>query len=328
MAEKVQLHTAYYLDPKFVGASGYEERLFVRLLAFCGANETGGVLPPNPWKHVGIPDARKAFAGLVSRGLIVPVDPFAVCPACARAVPDVRPTCAARVPHVCPACAAPVPAHTVQTQLVGWKKWQSNVDELARRRENERTRQANHRALSEGKSRDIPEMSRTLGKGREGKGDRNVGSAAASSERASAPREPSTHFADGTPIPGVGDADVVPFRRDRGPTPSPGANTLAATFCPTGTPGTQIRALAVVVQELIDDPHVQRADLEAGLAAWRDRPGAGPRLLPGLVTDAAKIRAAPAGSPGTSAVADKVAGWLAVGQQFANDPNSQKGLDQ
>lgn len=114
------------------------------------------------------------------------------------------------------------------------------------------------------------------------------------------PHEVSTHFADGTPIPGTGaTASVVPIHRDRSPAPTSAANALAATFCPTGTPGRQIRDLATVVQELIDDPGVQRPDLEAALAAWRDRPGAGARLLPSLVTDAAKARAGgTAGPPG------------------------------
>ncbi|MGZ9829881.1 hypothetical protein ACXYTP_23490 [Tsukamurella ocularis] len=119
-------------------------------------------------------------------------------------------------------------------------------------------------------------------------------SAARNVPSASAPPEPSTHFADGTPIPGIADAAVVPFRRPTRATDA--ARTLAGIGAPDGTPRATVDDLAGVVQELIDDPGVHRPDLEAAIAAWWRRPGVGVGLLRGLVLDAAKARAG--GTPG------------------------------
>ncbi|MET9329502.1 hypothetical protein [Tsukamurella sp. NPDC003166] len=123
-----------------------------------------------------------------------------------------------------------------------------------------------------------------------------VGTAARNVPSASTQQpEVSTHFADGTPIPGEASAAVVPIRRPARATDA--ARTLARLGAPDGTPRAAIDDLAGAIQALIDDPDVHRPDLEAAIAAWWRRPGIGVGLLRGLVLDAAKARAGGASGP-------------------------------
>ena len=70
--EKVWLATKYYLDGKLVGCSAATERLFTRLIAWVGDNETGGALPLHPHIMVVLPRATPQLRDLINRGVLVP----------------------------------------------------------------------------------------------------------------------------------------------------------------------------------------------------------------------------------------------------------------
>ncbi|WP_353107779.1 hypothetical protein [Gordonia sp. (in: high G+C Gram-positive bacteria)] len=93
---------------------------------------------------------------------------------------------------------------------------------------------------------------------------------------------------------------------------SDSARTLVRLHVPAGIPRKVRADLAEQVQKLTNDRNVNRADIEAGLAEWARRPGAGPRLLPNLVADAA--RATPAKPAGIGKPTEKAASIHAAGQ--------------
>ncbi len=131
--------------------------------------------------------------------------------------------------------------------------------------------------------------------------------------RVAAAADPHT-FGDGTPVPPaphepdppppptrgalalVHDVDHTPAAIDANPPPrrvhvGDAARTLVRATIPAGIPKAICDQLAEQVQRLAADRRVNRADIEAGLTAWASRPGAGPRLLPNLVADAARTAA-------------------------------------
>lgn len=134
-------------------------------------------------------------------------------------------------------------------------------------------------------------------------------------EREQQPRDdiplPPEPPADDDPPPSHGNLALVPTAIDA-TTPrhrthiSDAARTLVRTFTPAGIPRSVRERLAEQVQRLANDRHVDRADIEAGLAEWSRRPGAGPRLLPDLVADAARNRT----TPTTGTATAKAQGWL------------------
>ncbi|MBE7193766.1 MAG: hypothetical protein INR66_14940 [Gordonia polyisoprenivorans] len=116
--DSVWLSTKYYLDPKLADAPATTERMFSRLLAYCGANNTRGNLPPKCWNFVGIPSGKRSVFDLVSRGVLIE-----------RADGGFR--------------------------FPAWGGWQEQADKLAQRRENDRKRKRAQREREEGLSRDV-----------------------------------------------------------------------------------------------------------------------------------------------------------------------------
>jgi DNA-binding MarR family transcriptional regulator len=131
-------------------------------------------------------------------------------------------------------------------------------------------------------------------------------------------RQPvSTTFSDGTPIgpeppnndppPTYGslalvhDADV-PTEISATPKPAPGKPSPAALALVRTTVnpavGRQIiEQLAHEVDRLRRDRNINPTDIATALTEWDNRPGAGPRLLPNLVADAARTRTTPVAKP-------------------------------
>ncbi|QPO17135.1 hypothetical protein SEA_LILBEANIE_57 [Gordonia phage Lilbeanie] len=72
---------------------------------------------------------------------------------------------------------------------------------------------------------------------------------------------------------------------------APAIFSLIRLHVPVRLPRDVMQQLGEIVQRLVRDPAVERTDVETALAEWANRPGAGPRLLPNLVADAARYRA-------------------------------------
>ncbi|QRY62713.1 hypothetical protein JVX90_00095 [Gordonia sp. PDNC005] len=123
----------------------------------------------------------------------------------------------------------------------------------------------------------------------------------------------------------VHDADAIPTEisahTHRAPAAiSDSARTLVRLHAPPGIPRKVRADLAEQVQKLANDPHVNRADIETGLTEWARRPGAGPRLLPNLVADAARQRTTAASKPvGIGKPTEKAASIHAAGQALINE---------
>lgn len=256
MAEAIKLSSGYYVDPKFEGISANAERLFLRLLAWCGAHETAGSTPRQVLAMVGLSRSYGALSELITRGLVTDNGDLGY-------------------------------------TLPGWSKWQSNVDELALRRKSDRER----KAVSRGKSRDNPEMSQALGKGREGKGEVSSKAAASSTREEAA----ATEFTDGTPIPPEPDDDwpalsIVPTAIETGtsprkPQPSQAARTLVRQVIPGLTREVTDQLANHVAQAARDG--TPDAAIRTGLERWRDDPDRPrPGALPYRIGDAARELAA------------------------------------
>lgn len=266
----------FYMDLDDKGVSEQAQTFLVRACAYMALNETGGFLPFSAVSKLGLRAAKRRIDELEQAGIMVR-STHEVVHELSPKYDTIRERSETPTGYVFPA----------------WERWNAPLEAQVKKKKADRERVA--------EKRNVARQSRSTRAGTQNSNSTEatyVASAAHVPERASGPpQEASTHFADGTPIPGES-AAVVPLRRDRGPAPSSAANALAAMHCPPGTPGMQIRALAAVVQELIDDDAVERVDLEAALTVWRGRSDAGPRLLPSLVTDAAKARAG--GKPGAA----------------------------
>lgn len=116
--EKVWLATKYYLDDKLSGCSAATERMFTRLLAWVGDNETGGKLPKNPHTFVGLLHGKSAVNDLVSRGVLLTQSDGGYA-------------------------------------FAGWGNWNSQADELAQRKRADRERKRRERERKAGQSRDM-----------------------------------------------------------------------------------------------------------------------------------------------------------------------------
>lgn len=107
--EKVWLSSTYYLDPKMAGASAATERMFTRLLAYCGNAETKGFLPQNAHKLVAIPNGNRSILDLISRKVLIEVEGGGY-------------------------------------RFSAWENWQESGDKLVERRKKDRDRKAEKRA--------------------------------------------------------------------------------------------------------------------------------------------------------------------------------------
>lgn len=128
--EKIWLASNYYLDPKLAGCSASVERMFTRLLAYCGSLETRGKLPPKPWTFVGLPNGKRSTFELVSRGIL-------------RELPG------------------------GSFEFPAWSGWQDSGDELAERRRRDRERKRAARLEASEASADVSADFQPLDKKRE-----------------------------------------------------------------------------------------------------------------------------------------------------------------
>jgi hypothetical protein len=108
----IKLGTRYFRDPAVLAANertgGQAEILFLRALAQCGADESGGYIPRGSLSFLGIPDAEEVAAVLVDEKLWV--------------------------------------ENGTGWRFRSWDVWQSEHDALVRRRRADRERQARRRA--------------------------------------------------------------------------------------------------------------------------------------------------------------------------------------
>lgn len=130
--EKIWLASTYYLDTKLAGCSASVERMFTRLLAYCGSAETGGKLPAKPWTFVGLPNGKCATFELVSRGVLVERSDGGF-------------------------------------EFPAWSGWQQQGDDLAERRRRDRERKRRERAASDDASADMSAEFRAVDKRSEDK---------------------------------------------------------------------------------------------------------------------------------------------------------------
>jgi len=217
----VWLSSTYYLDPRVMALSPDAERLFVRSIAYCGVAETRGFVPDRALKTLGISAVFRRKSELVSSALWVPVEGG--------------------------------------IRLAGWENWNQSGDDLLKRRESDRQRQARHRQPSRDMSRDVtpPEESREEENYlRSSSVSRDV--PGASEERGGAK----------TPIDGWKlIRDLIPAEHPQAV--RSGLAVEAATLLKAGTPETDIRD---------------------ALRLWLAKPNLGPRVLPSLVSEVIRNR--------------------------------------
>lgn len=106
----VWLSSTYYLDPRIIDLSEGAECLFNRSIAYSGAAETGGFVPKNALKTLGIGAVNRKKSELVSSGLWIETE---------RGY-----------------------------RLSGWDNWQGSGDDLLKRRKSDRERKAKQRERS------------------------------------------------------------------------------------------------------------------------------------------------------------------------------------
>lgn len=163
----------------------------------------------------------------------------------------------------------------------------------------------------------------------------------ASREQAQRQQPPNTHWADDVPIPPeppadhqrptlelVHTGDHAPAVIDAQPPPARGKPSDAALALVRSTVprsvGRQIaEQLAREVDKLGRDRDIDRADIAAALTEWARRPGAGPRLLPNLVADAARARTTQNAPHETSAM-NRGREYIEIGERLAQRLEAQQ----
>jgi hypothetical protein len=179
--EKVWLATKYYLDDKLAGCSAATERMFTRLLAWVGDNETGGKLPKNPHTFVGLLHGKSAVKDLVSRGVLLPESDGGF-------------------------------------RFNGWGNWNAQADELAKRKQTERDRKRRERERRASMSRD---MSRDVTLTRVRVRDRDRDGSRDSASHVSSTRDPETPPPDEQPSGPPIQRDAARLVRDLVPADHP-----------------------------------------------------------------------------------------------------------
>lgn len=239
--DKVWLATDYYVDEKLDGCSAAVERMFTRLIAWCGRNDSQGKLPKKPWTFVGLPGGKSAVTELCRRGVLTEL-------------PDGTFT------------------------FGGWGNWNSQADELVKRRQADRERKRRQRDRQADVSRDQSRDVTPLEEKREEERSTYVTSTAHVSN-ATDPKTPHTDEPSGPPI-------------------KPDAARMVREVIPTNQPDAVRSMLRIRASEMLTagtEPAIVRQALEA----WMAKPGIGPNVLPSLVSDILKAqqpRAAPAAS--------------------------------
>ncbi len=297
----VKLATRYYRDPALLAANkltrGRAEILFLRAMAHCGGDETGGHVAADALQFLGVRNPEEVASVLVSVQLWIP--------------------------------------NGTGWRFRSWDYWQSEHDALARRRKSDRERQARKRAAetasppdsdpdeADDASRDVETLSRDASRdvtpyarvNREESKDRTTtttdqsrsGSGVAYVDahvRASPPPPtPDDQLGDppGNPSPNPSGRvtetlpDTVPTRNggDGGGLPIT-AQTLVAEWvdhCSTRPPGRTFGQVARLLDEMLREG-LPPAAVRTGLARWHtaavaDPKGKHPSLLPSFVHAAA-----------------------------------------
>lgn len=253
--EKIWLATKYYLDDKLVGCSAATERMFTRLLAWVGDNETGGNLPENPHVFVALPSGKPSVLDLVSRGVLI---------------------------------------HKTEGgyRFNGWGNWNSQADELAKRRKSDRERKRRERAKRASQSRDESRDVHALDEEEDKDRDKERDLLSDDDSRNVAARDPSSsssEFADGTPIPEP-PAEIETAARPPKPKPSDAARTVVRQeLGPGGYPRATTDRLAVQVGKLAHEGIPDDVIREA-LREWENRSGARPEWLGSIAGDVVQAR--------------------------------------
>lgn len=284
--ERVWLATNYYQDPKVVGCPATTERMLTRLIAYCGNAETGGYLPENPHKAVGIPRGKQAVDDLIARGILNVCDTL---PAHIRHVSDTE-TCTKRVESVSETSTK----NEWKYYFPSWRNWNSQADDLVKRKKNERERQAKKRKLDATVSRDMSRDVTAPEKRREEKNSKEFSSNAYVS-------------------------DARDDEKPRGPAVPVDAWKLVRNVIPNQHPTAVRTDLAMRASALLKSGTAE-GTVKAALELWLTKPNLGPGVLPSLVSEVIKsaspIRAVP--TNGVGPASEKALGWLAIGEKYSN----------
>lgn len=265
--EKIWLATKYYLDDKLAGCSAATERLFTRLIAWCGDNETPGILPSRPHIMVGLPRALPQLRDLVSRGVLVPIYADSVQEPQQHLCRNRNNICAESVAEKCADCVTGSAQDFVTGyRLNGWGNWNPQADELARRKKSDRDRKRRQRERQGDSSRDMSRDVTRTDKDKDYIEDRT--------------RDIASH---------VSNASASENERPTGPPIQRDAARLVRDIVPNEHPSTVKTALRLKASELIHGGTEPDVVAEA-LTRWVGKSGIGPGVLPSLVSDVVKER--------------------------------------
>lgn len=260
--EKVWLATKYYLDDKLVGCTATTERLFTRLVAWCGDNETGGHLPENPHKFVALPSGKSNTSDLVSRQVLIK-----------------KPEGGYR--------------------FNGWGNWNSQMDDLQKRKKADRERKRKQREASD---------------------ECHVTGHVTSHAQSKSKRKKEITTTEVVDTPHVSNA---PDDERRGPAVPIDAWTIIRSVVPREHSQATKTALALEASSMLV-AGTPEDDVRATLELWLSKPNLGPRVLPHLLSDVIRSRAP---TPGVGAATTKAQGWLNIANQANQLMNEQRAIE-
>ena len=277
--EKVWLSTTYYLDQKLVGMSAATERMFSRLLAYCGNAETEGEMPSNVHVLVGLPRGEKAVLDLVRRDVLEPIRVKSVSKVCTNGeenVPEYSP-----ISHTFDNAEV-----VVGYRFAAWDDWQKEGNKLVQRKRNDRERKRRQREREAEMSRDASRDVTPTEKRREDNSGTNFSSSVTESN-ASELKNAASQI-DPEPI----------NERPSGPPVDANGWSLVRRVIPNDHPHAVRTALAVHAGALLKQGQPE-SDVVSALALWLTKTNLGPGVLPSLVSEVIKNRTAPQAGSGT-----------------------------
>ncbi len=289
--ERVWLATNYYQDPKMVGCSANTERMFSRLIAYCGSAETCGYLPENPHRAVGLINGKRSVDDLVARGVLIHFEGKTNTEMIAKSSQSDDEMPSKHDPKL-----------QWKYRFAGWSNWNSQADELVKRKKAERDRQQRKRERDATVSRDTSRDVTPPEKRRE--------------EQNSKEFSKSTHLSNAN--------EDEPRSK---PVPVE-AWKLIRTVIPSEHPQAVKTDLALRTNALLKQG-IPEPTVRAALELWLTKPNVGPGILPSLVSEVIKS-AMPLHVVANTAPAQlgpasqKAAGWLAVGQNLTNPHRSRE----
>lgn len=152
-----------------------------------------------------------------------------------------------------------------------WSHWQKNGDDLLRRRASDRKRKQRERENVRGQSRDT---SRDVTGGEESREE----------------KENSKEFSNPPQVSDAGEAEEMP----RGPAVPGDGWSIVRRVIPSEHSQATKTALSIEVAALLKQGTAE-SDVVAALQIWLGKSGLGPRVLPHLLSDVIRGRAAPPG---------------------------------